>query len=278
MAEETRQEKKARGERTLARAVLLLQREGFTTEQLNEILRDREETWSQVAWNYRWNQGRIRWWKTTRMIEDAIIAFAKDTGRWPERRQFLNANGLPSPNTMEWHFLHNYEGRYKYGNNNGKDIWERMVDRAEELPPHLILSIPNLTRRREAIEKVGGYEGMIKLGGGQQIQQDDYGTLWRIDARHEPHPDHWAHFVEVVNSTQKVDENLQPVFHADTGDPVYDHYFLRVPPNIFKAKDAVAWTGHFEAVPVWRQWLRADGTRETISMDMSNFEGFLAQS
>jgi hypothetical protein len=116
----------------------------------------------------------------------------------------------------------------------------------------MVFSIRNLTTRRDAISIVG-IDKLIKQGGGKSIQQDDFGTLWKLptDGR-DPH----MIYVEVVNSTPQMDSDGEYVVDKK-GDYVYDHYFLRVPHTVTTAKAAVAWT---------------------VQEDVDEFVGFVAES
>lgn len=75
----------------------------------------------------------------------------------------------------------------------------------------------------------------MQAGKGQKLHVDDFGTLWRI-----PLPgDEPLVMVEVVNSTPEPDGS----WHT---------YWLRVPPTMATAKQAVLWTHDLpvEAAPL----------------------------
>ena len=82
----------------------------------------------------------------------------------------------------------------------------------------------NAEVRRVMIERLGN-EKFLKLAGAKSIHQDRCGNLYRIELP----GDEPLVAVEVVNSTPEPDGHFK-------------RYFLRVPPNITRAKDAVAWT------------------------------------
>jgi hypothetical protein len=58
------------------------------------------------------------------------------------------------------------------------------------------------------------------------VAKDNTGRLWRIDL---PLPDEPLHIVEVENATKEPDGSRK-------------RYFLRVPPDMRKPRQAVAWT------------------------------------
>lgn len=71
---------------------------------------------------------------------------------------------------------------------------------------------------------------MLSHGLGDLISQDDYGKLWRIRGATDAEP---LIVVEVVNMTPERDGS-------------YAHHFLRVPPTVGTAREAVAWTFGFD--------------------------------
>ena len=95
-----------------------------------------------------------------------------------------------------------------------------------QLTPGLILSVRNVTTRRSLMEQYG-IEKLLRDGGGKVVQQDDYGTLWELPT--DNHVDNRVLYLEVVNSTPEP-------------DGTFAHYFLRVPPAMGSAKEAVEWT------------------------------------
>jgi hypothetical protein len=87
-----------------------------------------------------------------------------------------------------------------------------------------ILDEPNAEIRRVLIERVG-HERFLSLTEAKPIHGDNCGKLYRINLP----DDEPIVLVEVVNSTPEPEGYCK-------------HYFLRVPPQIAKARDAVAWT------------------------------------
>jgi hypothetical protein len=74
-----------------------------------------------------------------------------------------------------------------------------------------------------------GVEQAIQSGLAEFVNHDDFGKLWRIAWPHEQ-----MLVVEVANLTPEPDGS-------------YRHYFLRVPPSVRTAREAVAWTFRFDA-------------------------------
>jgi hypothetical protein len=87
-----------------------------------------------------------------------------------------------------------------------------------------ILEEPNAEVRRVMVERVG-YERFLELTGAKRLQADDYGELFKIDLP----DDEPVVLVRVLNNTPEPDGSRKP-------------YLLRVPPQIERARDAVAWT------------------------------------
>ncbi len=88
----------------------------------------------------------------------------------------------------------------------------------------MIESEPNTEVRRVLIERFG-LDNYLKAGRVVKIHQDKCGILYRMSLnRDEP-----IMVVHVVNSTPEPDGS-------------FNEYFLRVPPNMTRAKQAVAWT------------------------------------
>jgi hypothetical protein len=136
-----------------------------------------------------------------------------------------------------------------------------------------VITIPNLTARRDAITEFGGPPALIGAGGGKLVDEDDFGKLWSVPWSEPDTSDAWARYVEVVNSTVKREQRESGEWVDvldENGEPVFDHYFLRVPPNTRSAREAVAWTGHFEP---WR----VRGLRDE-RFAITRFDGFAAQS
>jgi hypothetical protein len=75
-----------------------------------------------------------------------------------------------------------------------------------------------------------GYDRYLRDSGASQVNRDECGILWRVDLP----GDEPLVMVEVVNSTPEPDGTSRT-------------YFLRVPPWVSTAREAVAWTFGLEA-------------------------------
>jgi hypothetical protein len=95
----------------------------------------------------------------------------------------------------------------------------------ETLDPATVLLEPNVEVRRVMIERIG-YQRLFRGLRMKPVAKDKTGRLWRVDL---PFPDEPIVVVEVENATKERDGSRK-------------RYFLRVPPDIRTACDAVAWT------------------------------------
>ncbi len=110
----------------------------------------------------------------------------------------------------------------------GVVVPERVIREPELLTVADIDGESNAEIRRVMIERFGA-ERLIREGGAELVGEDETGRLWRRarSYRHwEPEP---LVVVEVVNSTPEPDGSVRT-------------YYLRVPPDLRTARDAVAWT------------------------------------
>lgn len=205
----------------------------FSDEEISELTGVPADQLEEVAkeWEY-YRGGNIH--LTPEQVTDRLITFANKHKRWPtiteikNRKKDGNMEVLPSwwSISTSW----NWSAGYHTG------IQDRIVDvpRAfRRLTPEAILAIPNATVRRNAMEKYGTQKLIKKAG--KLIQQDDYGKLWELPTDNTT--DDRSLFVEVVNSTKN-----------EKGK--FDHYFLRVKPDVTTAMKAVASTFEKEEVNV----------------------------
>ncbi len=96
----------------------------------------------------------------------------------------------------------------------------------------------NAEVRRVMIDRMGR-QRYLELAGARRVHEDETGVLWRrgvvveshVSGRHRSILRHTRAmaFVEVVNGTAEPDGTFR-------------RYFLRVPPNMQTAREAVAWT------------------------------------
>jgi hypothetical protein len=95
----------------------------------------------------------------------------------------------------------------------------------------------NVERRRVLVERFGE-ERLIREGGAELVAEDETGRLWRHPIEE---PRRWVRtaepivMVEVHNSTPEPDGSRRT-------------YYLRVPPSVRTAREAVAWTFGLGAV------------------------------
>ena len=94
----------------------------------------------------------------------------------------------------------------------------------EDITIDAIESEPNVEVRRVMIERFG-LANYLKWGNAIKLHQDKCGTLYRLNLR----GDEPIVVVQVINSTPEP-------------DGTYNEYFLRVPPSMTRARQAVAWT------------------------------------
>ena len=120
------------------------------------------------------------------------------------------------------------------------DGWEFYAWRGMEVPARLIKNRGRLTvgeiedeynvELRRAMIDIYGQQRFLLDGRARVVHQDEFGTLYSLEVpRDEP-----LVMVEVVNSTPEPDGSRKS-------------YFLRVPPQMKTAREAVAWTFGLEA-------------------------------
>jgi hypothetical protein len=133
----------------------------------------------------------------------------------------------PTPNTRRLHnetgpALENaVEDLYFW---NGVLVPEHVVMRPQEITVSEIESEENAEVRRVMIERYG-QDHYLMDSKAQEIHRDDFGVLYRKEIP----GDEPLVMVKVANSTPEPDGSFKD-------------YFLRVPPNIERARQAVAWT------------------------------------
>jgi hypothetical protein len=107
----------------------------------------------------------------------------------------------------------------------GTRVEDWLIERPRLITPERIRNEVNLELRRCTIERFG-IERFVREAGARLMGADRYGRLWRIrlDGGRDPYV-----VVEVENGTREPDGTRR-------------RYFLRVPPTISSAHEAVAWT------------------------------------
>jgi hypothetical protein len=115
------------------------------------------------------------------------------------------------------------------------DGWAMHAWRGMPIPPDVAARLPSLTaadiraetnaEMRRVMVEYFGYERYLRETGATQVHTDQFGTLWRADVP----GDEALVMVQVLNSTPEPDGTRRT-------------YFLRVPPTMTTAREAVAWT------------------------------------
>jgi hypothetical protein len=106
----------------------------------------------------------------------------------------------------------------------GVRVPREVIESPEKLKAEAIAGEGNAEVRRVMIERFGP-DRYVRESGARPIGKDDWGTLWRADLR----DDEPLVMVEVLNSTAEPDGSFRA-------------FFLRVPPTMTSAREAVAWT------------------------------------
>lgn len=201
----------------------------WSDKQICELLKIPEELFTAAVAEA--EKALPRSW-TRAEIQRTYITWVLKNKRWPQNKDFRKSAGLMSRDTAN---VNGFDPAAAQREMLTPKWWKKMT-------PELILSIPNLTVRRDAMKKYGA-DKLIRKGGGTKVQQDDFGTLWRLPTDGaDPH----QIFVEVVNKTPKINEKTGEVV-LKRGKPFFDHYFLRVPPTVTTAREAVAWGMNIDA-------------------------------
>lgn len=162
----------------------------------------------------------------------------------PEMRN--EAGVVVQPARPEQHRLHRTDGPARIWEDGMEEYWVKGVDvtktfvlHPERLKASQILKESNQERRRLMVEAFG-QERIVREGGFEVVQKDDYGVLYRSKEEFLTDGGRWegnvfvphkevVQFVEVINGTPEADGSRK-------------HYFLQVPPTTKTAHEAVAWT------------------------------------
>lgn len=111
----------------------------------------------------------------------------------------------------------------------GVRVSEAVIVRPETLTPTQILAEQNAEVRRVMFTRFGE-DRFIRESGALPIHSDEVGDLYRVDVPN----DEPLVMVRVLNSTPEADASQKP-------------YWLRVPPDMTQARQAVAWTFAMDA-------------------------------
>lgn len=169
------------------------------------------------AGNERWQpflQAAVNgcWWFA--LFENTIVwCPTPDYLRTDERGRLHNEHG-PAFQCLDWPFYY-----WK-----GTEVPGDLVLRPETITTESIVRERNVEVRRVAIERYGA-ERFVKEMGAETIHEDETGKLLRCEIP----GDEPLVFVAVVNSTPEPDGS-------------YKDYWLRVPPTMQRARQAIAWT------------------------------------
>jgi hypothetical protein len=137
---------------------------------------------------------------------------------------------LHSESTMSIRFRDGW-GLYHW---HGVEVDREIVVEPWKLTAKRALAERNAEKRRVIVERIG-MERFIAEAGAKKIHTHEIGELFRIEiADDEP-----LVAVRVLNSTQDSSGYRKP-------------YFLRVPPSITRADDAVAWSFGFDTAKQYR--------------------------
>ena len=148
--------------------------------------------------------------------EGDLVALVRPWMRFDEQGRLHHWEGLPA---AEWP---NGRGLYFW---HGVEMTESAGRFPERLTPARVAAWSNAERRRVAIERIG-LERFVKGIGARVVQEDKHGRLWRTER--EIDGERFV-AVEVLNATEEPDGSRR-------------RYFLRIPPSIRTARQAVAWT------------------------------------
>jgi len=144
---------------------------------------------------------------------EVVVSTLPSAVRVDDRRRLHCADGP----AFAWLDIRDYYVRGVY-------VPEYVVERPSEISVQKIDAEKNAEVRRVMIERYGQDHYLLDSNA-QEIHRDDYGVLYRKEIP----GDEPLVMVKVVNST------AEP-------DGTFKDYFLRVPPNMTSARQAVAWT------------------------------------
>lgn len=174
------------------------------------------------AWALFWTEETLYWVAKPRVHVEIV-----STGS-------MSINGSPAGQTGTRR-LHNAAGPALESDIEPLYFWhgvlvpEHAVMRPEAITLEETHAEENAEVRRVLMERYG-LARYLQDSGAQLIHQDELGELYRTDVP----GDEPLVMVKVMNSTEEPDGSRKP-------------YFLRVPPQMTTARDAVAWTFGFES-------------------------------
>jgi hypothetical protein len=168
-------------------------------------------------------------WETL-SLHSGPRAVHKDFCMISDRPEVLLADSQNRPHCEDGPFCYWRDGSSLYSYH-GIRVPVRIIEHPEKITAKEVLAEQNAEVRRVMIERVG-MERFLSEAGARMIHSHEMGDLFSIDLPGDP------------------DEFLRSVRVTDpsTGRK----YFLRVPPSITRADDAVAWTFAFDTAKEYR--------------------------
>ena len=163
---------------------------------------------------------------------DGIIAVARSAGWWWPRARVCLVTERPIAlhRDQQGRLHHEREMAIQYPDGwgvyavHGVRVPAQVVCHPETLTRDQVSREENVEVRRVMLERFG-VERYLRESNARRVHRDDWGTLWSLPVkRDEP-----LTMVEVLNSTPEPDGS-------------YRTYFLRVPPSMRRARQAIAWT------------------------------------
>ncbi len=107
----------------------------------------------------------------------------------------------------------------------GVVVPRHMIEEPQSLTVAQIELETNVELRRVMIERYGGQQRFLQDSNATEIHRDAFGVLYRKELSAE----------EPLVMVEVIDKASQP-------DGSFRHYFLRVPPTMLRAREAIAWT------------------------------------
>jgi hypothetical protein len=162
--------------------------------------------------------------------------FALEGAAFVMHKEFCFISDFPEIIEMdERHRLHSANGPaikwrdgWKVYHWHGTSVPDWVIEEPDRITIDAINKMENQEIRRVMIE-IYGPSRYLTDSGAQEVQQDEYGILYR----HDIPDDEPLSMVRVKNSTPEPDGSIK-------------EYWLRVPPDCTTAKAGVAWTFHLE--------------------------------
>lgn len=160
-----------------------------------------------------------------------LVELARSSGWWwPMRRAVVISERPVRLERNDEGMLHCEDGAaavYRDGWSlhawHGVGVARWVIAQPQLVTPEMIGHQSDVSMKRVLLERYG-YERYVRAFG-SEVQRDDWGTLWRAPT----FDDEPVVMVHVLNATPEPDGSFKD-------------YFLRVPPEVTSARQAVAWT------------------------------------